>query len=436
MYPDSHSRSVSLAERARKVLPDGGSRTTIVLRPQPIYVARGEGARVIDVDGNSLLDFNNNYTSLIHGHAHPATVQAVAQQAARGTAFSFATEVEIELAETICQRCESFERIRFSNSGTEAVMTAIKAARASTGRPRIAKCEGAYHGSYDYAEVSLDPGPAGRNAAEPGAWRYAEGTPQAVLDDVVVIRFNDVEGSRRILEQNAETLAAVLIDPLSSRVGMVPPSPAFLAMLRAFCDRHGVLLVFDEVISFRVGHGGYQQVLGVSPDLTALGKIIGGGLPVGALAGRAEHMSVFEERGGRARLPHGGTFNANPLTMAAGLATLREWTAGAVDRLNALGERARAAMREAIAASGRPGQVLGTGSLFRIYLHERPIHGHRDSVADEHERALMAQFHRALVNEGIFIATYGLGCLSTAMRQDDVDRLAQAVLTARRALPH
>ncbi len=281
-FPDPSSRSAALTARARRVLPDGGSRSTIRLEPHSLYVEQAAGAEVTDVDGNRLVDFINNYTSLIHGHSYGPVSEAVSAQLARGSAYSFASVSELELAEHLCGRAAGFEKIRFMNSGTEAVMNMIKAARAFTGRPKIAKCEGFYHGSYDFAEVSLGNGPAEWQAADPPATAYCAGTPPSVLDEVVVIPFNEPEHAQRLLEQQGDEIACVMIDPAPMRVGCKLVREDFLAAIADSARRHGMLLAFDEVVAFRMGRGGAQGRLGVTPDLTALGKIIGGGFPVGA----------------------------------------------------------------------------------------------------------------------------------------------------------
>ncbi|WP_416898725.1 MAG: aspartate aminotransferase family protein [Minwuia sp.] len=435
MFPDPKSRSAKLTQRAMQVLPDGGSRSTIRMTPHAIYVKEGHGGRVTDVDGNTLLDFNNNFTSLIHGHAHPRVVEAIQKQAPLGTAFSFATEAEIELAEMLTARVEGFDMIRFCNSGSEAVMNAIKAARAFTGRPRIAKCEGAYHGSYDFAEVSLGSGPDHwGDETRPESVPYSHGTPGGVLSDVIVIPFNDVARAEAILDAHADELAGVVFDPVSTQIGLLPPSPEFLDMLVRFRERSGALLIFDEVIAFRQGHGGSQTLLGVTPDLTALGKIIGGGLPVGAVAGSREVMSVFEVSGAKARLPHGGTFNANPLTIVAGRAAMTDWTPEAVDNLNAKGEQCREALREAIRIANVPGQVTGSGSLFRIHVHGRQMTTYRDTYPTAAEAERTHALAHGLIGEGVFTSTYGLGCLSTSTSDADVARLADATVTVYRAM--
>src|ERR1700712_3676052 len=232
MYPDSRSLSRSLYDRALASLPGGNTRTTVFMKPYPIYAARGLGCRVWDVDGREYIDCINNFTSLIHGHAHPVLVEAATRQLALGSAFGMPTESEIDLAELLVSRLPSVDQVRFANSGTEAVMMALKAARAFTGRPKIAKCEGAYHGSYDYAEVSLDPLPEawGRNA--PVSVAYAKGTPENVLADTIAIPFNDAEAAVSLIRAHGSELACVLVDPMPNRAGLAPADTAYLEALR------------------------------------------------------------------------------------------------------------------------------------------------------------------------------------------------------------
>lgn len=425
MFPDPGSRSAQLSQRAHQVLPGGNSRSTIDLAPYPIYVVRGQGSRVFDVDGNEYVDFNNNYTSLIHGHAYPPVTEAVARQLPLGSAFAFATEQEIIHAERLCARTPGFDKIRFMNSGSEAVMNALKAARAFTSREKIAKCEGAYHGSYDYAEVSLSSGPADWTQNDPRPVPHSRGTPRGVLDDVVVIPYHDEAAARQLLDANAGDLAAVLFDPVASRVGMIPPTQSYLDMLASFCDEHGVLLVFDEVVAYRVNYSGAQGKLGVTPHLTALGKIIGGGFPVGAVAGNESVMKVFETGGG---LPHGGTYNGNPITMVAGLATMDALDEAAIERLNAMGDRLRNRLRDAFAALSLRAQVTGQSSLARLHLTDRKLTGYRSVYPSAQESASMRVLHRHLLNAGHFISSYGLICLSTANTDAEVDALVAAIL--------
>ncbi len=428
MFPDSNSRSAQLNERASSVLAGGSSRSTIRTKPYTLYLKEAVGAEVVDVDGNRIVDFINNYTSLIHGHAYPPIVEAVKKQLVDGSAFSFCHESEIQLAELLCDRVDAFERIRFMNSGTEAVMNAIKAARAFTGRAKIAKCDGIYHGSYDYAEVSLSSGPDDWSAEDPVAKAYSRGTPQGALDDVVVIPFNEPQHAQRILERHADELSCIMIDTSPMRMGSNLVRQEYLATLSDVAQKHGILLVFDEVISFRLGYAGSQGLLGVSPDITALGKIMGGGFPVGAVAGRADVMSVFDaDSDGVAPLPHGGTFNANPITMVAGLAAMTDMPRAAFDDLNALGERTREVLTEVFVDLGIAGQVTGEGSLFRIHLHDRPIVTIQDTAPGSGELTATVELRSQLIDDGFFLGAGLMGCLSTVSTPDHVERLAGAL---------
>ena len=426
-YPDPSSRSAALYERACAVLPGGNSRQSVFLSPYPVYIRSAKGSRVIDADGVERIDFLNNFTSLIHGHAHPDVIAAVAEQLPLGTCYAGPTEAEIELAELICGRLPSVDRIRFTNSGTEAVMQVMKAARAWTGRPKIAKVEGAYHGTYDYAETSEGVGPERWSSGDPDAVALARGTPKGVVDDMVIVPFNDEAAAERILTPHVDRLAGILIDPMPNRCGLIPARTDYLEFLRRFADRHGILLIFDEVISVRIGFHGAQGAFGVLPDLTALAKIIGGGFPVGAVAGREAPMSVFDPRQSDVALPHAGTFNANPITMVAGLATMRLLDEDRMDALNALGERARAKLRDAFEESGFSGQVTGAGSLYRIHLHARPLSDYRSAFSNAREKAQMARLSRHVLNHGIMMAPYGMGNVSTVHTDGDLDHLAGVV---------
>ena len=426
MYPDPNSSSQKLYDRALASLPGGNTRTTVFMKPYPIYAARGEGCRVWDVDGNEFIDCINNFTSQIHGHAHPALVKAATAQLALGSAFGLPTLSEIELAELLAARLPSVDQVRFANSGTEAVMMALKAARAFTGRPKIAKCEGAYHGSYDYAEVSLDPTPEawGRNA--PVSVAYARGTPDNVLADVVTIPFNDPDAAVSLIREHGAELAGVLVDPMPNRAGLAPADRAYLEALRAVTREVGALLIFDEVITFRLGFGGAQGLWDIDPDLTTLGKIIGGGFPVGAIGGHEEVMEVFDPRAGKPALPHGGTFSANPVTMRAGLAAMALLDEAAFERLDAMGEAVRCGIDTAFRRHGVPGGTVGLGSLLKIHFADRPVRDYRSAYLTEQEAARQAVFSRALLNRGVLAAGYGLMALSTPMTDADIDAIVDA----------
>ncbi len=433
-YAQPGSASARLFERALGCLPGGNSRTTVFLPPYPPYAAEGQGCWITDVDGDRRLDFLNNYTALIHGHAHPAVVEAASRRLARGVSFPLPTGEEVALASLLVERLPAVERVRFTNSGSEAVMMALKAARAYTGRPKIAKFEGAYHGSYDYAEVSLGPGPDEWGPlGEPRGVPYSRGTAPSVLDEVVVLPFNHPELTVRRLERHAGELAAVILDPLPNRAGLIPASPEFLRAVREVTARHGILLIFDEVISFRIGYAGAQGHFGVRPDLTTLGKIIGGGFPVGAVGGRADVMAVFDPRGGKPAVPHGGTFNANPVTMAAGLAAMQQLDREAFRRLDELGAKLRDGIAACFKDAGVPGSVTGAGSLFRIHPHARELVDYRSTWPEPAERDRLARLVRHLLDHGVLLAPNGLGCLSTPMGEAELERFLETLHDALRA---
>jgi glutamate-1-semialdehyde 2,1-aminomutase len=426
MYPDSHPQSRELYARALNSLPGGNTRTTVFMKPFPIYAARGSGCRVWDVDGNEYIDCINNFTSLIHGHAHPALIEAATKQLALGSAFGMPTESEVDLAELLVSRLPSVEQVRFANSGTEAVMMALKAARAYTGRPKIAKCEGAYHGSYDYAEVSLDPTPSAWGGNAPVSVAYAKGTPQNVLADVVTIPFNDVEAAVSLIREHGPELACVLVDPMPNRAGLVPADRAYLEALRQVTREIGALLIFDEVITFRLGYHGAQGLWGIDPDLTTLGKIIGGGFPVGAIAGGKQFMSVFDPSPGKPALPHGGTFSANPVTMRAGLAAMELLDEAAFARLDTIGQAVRDGVDAAFRRTGVPGGTVGLGSLLKIHFTDRRIRDYRSAYLTDAEAKRQAVFNAGLLNRGIFAANYGLMALSLPVTDADVDAIVAA----------
>ena len=433
-FPDPNSRSAALFERAKRVFPGGSTRGQTYMRPYMIYAASAKGCRITDVDGVERLDFINNFTTQLHGHSHPAIVAALQAQSAKGTGFNFATEAEIELAELIQPRAKSFERIRFCNTGTEAVMHAIKAARGLTGRTKIAKCEGVYHGAYDYAEISLDPDPQAWGRDEPASVGFTKGAAESIQGDVVMVPFNDVATTRRVLEKHKGQLAAFVLDAVPSRCGGTPVTPAYAALVRNYTKNDGALMILDEVVTFRLGLGGAQTLYGLSPDITTLGKIIGGGLAIGALAGTVDAMAAFDQSQGKALVPQSGTFTANPLTMAAGIASMKLVTEESLARLNALGDKARRAVRDAFRTAGVTAQVLGEGSLIVLTFAKEPPVTYRDVyLANAAGGAqAMEELWKRLLNHGVFWSTTRLGCLSTPMGEGEIDQLGEAMLASLR----
>ncbi|MFT7485532.1 MAG: glutamate-1-semialdehyde 2,1-aminomutase [Candidatus Paceibacteria bacterium] len=420
------SRSAALYERAMQVLPGGVSRNTVLRAPHPTYAAYGKGCRLTDIEGVTRVDFSNNMASLLHGHADPEIVAAVTDQLSRGTAFTMATEIEVLYAEYLCSRSPAFEKLRFVNSGTEAVMGMLKASRAFTGRPKIAKVEGAYHGLYDYAEVSQTSKPdSWGDASRPASIPVAHGTPQAALDDVIVIPFNDPERAQELLDEHKADLACVLIDPMPHRVGLKPADKEFVVALREWTRANDVLLVFDEVITFRSEFSGAQSWYGIQPDLTSIGKAIGGGFPVGALAGRADVMDVMNPLNAKVLFPHSGTFSANPVTLTAGLTAMQRFDEPAVKRLNALQQRAVTGIEAAIARTGIKACVTGGGSMFRVHFKEQPPRNYREAYMSAEENGQLKIMLDHLFEQGALMINTCSAALSTAMGEEEIDQLLE-----------
>ncbi|PCI29290.1 MAG: aspartate aminotransferase family protein [SAR324 cluster bacterium] len=425
----SKASSKDLFQQACEVLPGGVSRNTIFRRPHPHYAAKAEGCYVTDIEGIQRIDFANNMASLIHGHTHPAIVQAVTEQLQRGTAFTMGTEVELRYAQLLCGRAPGFEKIRFVNSGTEAVMAMIKAARAYTGKSKIAKVEGAYHGSYDFAEVSQTASPDNwGDRDKPASVPVAYGTPESVLNDVVIIPFNDPTRALAILDQYADELACIIIDPLPHRVCLAPASEEFIKALYLWTRKNDSLLVFDEVITFRNYYGGSQENYSVRPDLTSMGKIIGGGFPAGALAGRTDVMKVLDPSEGKMLLPHSGTFSANPITMTAGLIAMELFDQSAVTQLNHLADKARQQIEQAIKIADIPACVTGAGSMFRIHLKAEAPQNYREAYMDTKTSGLIKTLIDYLYDEGCMMINTCTATLSTAMTVKEIDHLSEAML--------
>ena len=416
------TNSAKLFKRAEKVFPGGTTRLTTMKDPFPIYVERGEGAYLYDLDGNQYIDFLNNFASLIHGHAFPPIVDAIQARIAQGTCFANPTICEIELAEVLCQRFPGAEQIRFCNSGTEAVMFAIKAARAFTGRYKIAKLEGAFHGLYDWAEISEASTPDNwGDITAPNSTPHGLSTPPSILNDVVPLPFNHVEESRKILEQHKQQLAAILICLMPSRAGLIPLTKEYIELLREFSRENGILLIDDEVMCGRLSGGGAAKRFGLEPDLLAMGKIIGGGLPIGAIAGRKQYMSVFDNTDRRPDAPQTGTFSANPLSMVAGTAALNALDEAAFTKLDQLGDRLREGLRARIAKHNLCYSVTGTGSMFKIHPKADEPTSYRESYHSPEEAARFKAFWSGMLTQGFLFAGHGLGLLSTVMTTDDID---------------
>jgi glutamate-1-semialdehyde 2,1-aminomutase len=387
-------------EEARRYLPGGDSRSTLFYRPYPAVLDRGDGQWVVDLDGNRLLDFTGNHSALIHGYLEPAVLEAIRRQLAKGTCFPGPTEVQLRLARHLVERIVSLERVRFTNSGTEAVMMAIRAARRFTGRRRVARLEGGFHGTSE----------------------YVTGTPHL---DLVDLPADDAPAAAAILQRGAEEIAALVVEPVQGSAGMIPLEAAFLRTMREATRRLGIVLVFDEVVSLRVAYGGAQEHFGMAPDLTCLGKLIGGGLPLGAFGGREEIMALFDPSRGPPAIPHPGSYNANPVSLAAGLATLELLTGDVIGRLNAMGERLRTGLKNVFDEAGVPAAITGLGSLFGIHPTGRAVRTIRDAASGDAD--LRHRIFLGLYCEGVLLDPRGVGTLSTAIGTREIECLLEAL---------
>ncbi len=428
--------SEELYKKACEVLTGGVSRNTVYRKPFPHYADKASGCCITDIDGTERIDFANNMAALIHGHAHPEIINAVTQQLQKGTAYTLASEIEVAFAQLLNKRGKGFERIRFVNSGTEAVMAMIKASRAFTGRPKIAKAEGAYHGTYDFAEVSQTANPTNwGDINNPNSVPLAYGTPAGVLEDVLIFPFNDIERTIAILDRHADKIACVLIDPVPHRVGLLKGTNEFIEAVYNWTRKNGALLVFDEVVTFRVNYGGAQENYSISPDITALGKIIGGGFPVGAIAGRAEVMKVLDPRESNLKFPHSGTFSANPITMTAGFKAMELFDKDAVLKLNALTNKAINQIEEVIRLADVPVSITGAGSMFRLHLTPAPPTTYREAYQSKETTSVINDLLDYLYfNENILMINTFACMFSTVLTQKEIDKLSEGLLRAFKTL--
>lgn len=412
-------------ELASRFLPGGNTRSVVYFSPYPFVMKRASGCWIYDVDGNKYLDFVNNYTSSVHGHAHPRIVAAIEEQLEKGWTGAAAMELQHRLAEVICRRFRSMEMIRFCNSGTEATMMAIRAARAYTGKEKIMKMEGGYHGSHPEAEISARPRPELAGIAErPLSLPDGPGIPKSVVKEVLVAPFNNAEAAEKIVKEHGQELAAVIVEPMLGIAGQIPPKEGYLQSLREITEENDVLLIFDEVMTARLAVGGAQEFFRVNPDLTALGKMIGGDLPAGAFGGRREIMELFSpER--REFIHHAGTFNGNALAMAAGLETLKLLNASAIDRINAIGEVLAEEVKKIFWEAGIAAQVTGIGSLRHIHFTAEEVVDYRRAMTSNEAASKLLFF--SLLNEDVFISPRGMFCISTPMNRKTTEILLEKI---------
>lgn len=410
----AHARYLELTPRSREAFQQtsrfvagGNSRQTAHWFPYPLTIERGEGCRVVDIDGHSYLDLINNYTSLIHGHAYPPVVEVLRDRVAKSSAWSAGNLDQLDLARQIVERVASVERVRFTNSGTEAANLALQIARAATGRSRLLMARFGYHGVIHEFQV----GSFGREGPH-----------------TLVAGFNDAASFREQLGRHGRDVAGVFLEPMLGAGGVLRAQPEFLRDVIDATRAAGAIFVLDEVQTFRMATGGLQQLLGVSPDLTMFGKFVGGGLPVGAVGGGEALMRLFDPS--RLKVYHSGTFNANPLTMAAGAVTLRDLTAERIEHMERLAQKFKTGLMQSAARVGLPLTVNQLGSLLNVFFMPQAPH----TAWERSDQALMTRFHLAALNHGLFFAHRGFFALSTVMTSavidEAIDRAAAAMADA------
>ena len=424
------SKSEALFTEAQKYIPGGVNSPVRSFRSvggTPPFIARGHSARVWDVDGNEYIDYLGSWGPLVLGHSHPAVVEAIKKSAESGTSFGAPVEQEVELAKIICDQLPSVESVRLVSSGTEACMSAIRLARAFTNRDKIIKFAGCYHGHADGLLVK-----AGSGALTHGIPTSA-GVPESYASETLVAEYNNIESVDKFFSANPKSIAAVIIEPVAGNMGVIPPSPGFLEDLRRITKNNGALLIFDEVITgFRVGPSGAQGLFGITPDITTMGKIIGGGLPVGAYGGRKDIMEMVAPLGA---MYQAGTLSGNPLAVSAGIATLTELQKpGVFKKLEEMAERLTEGLTKAFQAAEIPSSINRVGSMFTGFFNDGPVTTLEDAEGSDTE--MYGRYFHAMQENGVYIAPsqFEAGFVSTAHTESDIDATITKASEALRTL--
>ncbi len=422
-YIASSPRSCQMFEQAAEVMP-GAAKGAYYHKPYPLSMDRGEGCHVWDVDGRRFVDFVNHHTGQIIGHRNPSVMAAVEEQLTKGIVLGAPVGTEAELAAEICRRVSSVESVRFTNSGTEATLHLVRLARGITGRRKIAKFEGGYHGQHDAVEISVGPpldqaGPA----TAPTAVAQSKGIVPRAVEEAIILPYNDPESVERLIEQHRDELACVMFDP---KAGIMPQRPEFVQFVRQATADNDILMVFDEIVGFGTGVGGLQTGFGVKPDLTSFGKIIGGGFPVGAFGGRADLMERFDMSKGATGFSQSGTYSGHPVTMAAGLATLTVLDEAAFAHLEGLGVRLCSGLNTLFKDAGFPAQAVHNGPIFSIHFTTEKLLNYR--VMSGANKELVMPSYLMLLEQG-FNMCYAMGMngISLPMETEHIDGLVKAM---------
>ncbi len=403
-----------LYDQARRLLPGGVSSPVRAFSPYPRYIARGKGSRIFDVDGNEYIDYCMAFGPLILGHAHPRVIAAIKEQAELGTLYGAPVEAEAQFAEIIKDNYPSVEMLRIVNSGTEATMHAIRLARGYSGRKKILKLEGCFHGAHDSVLVKAGSGATTHSAPN------SLGVLEEVAANTLLAPFNDLEAARRTLEANRDEVAAVIVEPVMGNIGPVPPQEGYLQGLRDLATTHGAVLIFDEVITgFRLSMGGAQRLYGVRPDMTVLGKIAGGGMPIGVFGASEEMMSMISPLG---KVYQAGTFSGNPISLAAGLATIDELAKEGHEELNRKGALMRSKLESVLRDLKLPYVVQGTGSMFQMFFADRPVRNYSDALASDADNFM--KMFLGLLDKGVYLppSQFETCFLSTEHSEADIAR--------------
>ncbi len=413
IYKDKFPASKERHEKLINYIPGGATRSLSYFKPYPVHIESGKDAFVYTHEGHKLLDVTNAYGAIVHGHGDPDIVKAVQEGIAKGSQYSTPTDGQYKLAKLLCERIPSFDKVRFVNSGTEATMFALRTARAYTNKDKIIKMSGGFHGTHDCVAASTK-----KNV-------ITAGIPKGMTEDMIEVPFNDFEALEKAVTENADQLAAVIMEPFLGAGGVVLPAKGYLEHVRKVTQDNNVLLIFDEIFSYRVNTGGCQKLYGVTPDITTVGKVIGGGLPIGVFGGKKEIMNIFCHENNDKPLYHSGTFNGYETLMQAGYAALSKYDEKAVSYVNSLGVKLQKGLLKSFKDNGLNIQSNHIGSLLNIHFVNKPITTAEQVLKSEEQ--LHTLMHLSLLNKGIFTIPRGLFILSCAMTKDDIDLLIEKI---------